>query len=190
MWAEKYFPEDVRQWCEGRAWLWRALLLAYLLYAGLRQFADPEYSSLFSAITFGLHELGHVIFSPLGGFMGILGGSLTQLAAPLTTALLFWRQREYFGVSVAGAWLCFSFFNLAVYIGDARSMDLPLLGLTDDPLHDWNYLLGRMGLLAWDHSLARLAQFLGALVWAGSMLWGAGLLLVMRSLRSQRDNSG
>ena len=156
--------------------MWRGVLLLYLLYAGVEQLFDPEYSSVFSALTFGLHELGHVLFTPRGEFLMVLGGSLTQILAPLTTAILFLRQREYFGFSVAGSWLCFSLYNLATYVGDARAMNLPLLSLSDDPLHDWNYLLNRVGLLTWDQQLAQILRLTGAAVWITSILWGAWLL--------------
>jgi hypothetical protein len=171
--------DDAADWCQGKSWLWRGAVLLYLLYAGVQQLSDPEYGSVFSAITFGLHELGHVLFSPCGEFLMVLGGSLTQVLAPLITAILFLRQREYLGLSVAGSWLCFSLYNLALYVGDARVMNLPLLGLNDDPLHDWNYLLSRMGLLTWDHRLAQILRLTGAAVWLTSILWGAWLLWQM-----------
>jgi hypothetical protein len=176
-WLE--YRDDAADWCQGKSWLWRGALLLYLLYAGVRQLFDPQYGSVFSAITFGLHELGHVLFSPCGEFLMVLGGSATQVLAPLITAILFLRQREYFGLSVAGSWLCFSLYNLALYVGDARAMNLPLLGLSDDPVHDWNYLLTCMGWLAWDQWLAQILRLTGAAVWLASMLWGAWLLAQM-----------
>ncbi len=128
--------DDAADWARGRWWLPRLLLLLYLAYAAFKHFRDPEYSTfLFGGVTFGIHELGHVIFSPLGEFMGIAGGSLAQVLAPLLAGLtfLFWQrdgepQRDYFALAVAGFWLSFSLHNLALYVGDARRQLLPLLG--------------------------------------------------------------
>jgi hypothetical protein len=48
-----------------------------------------------------VHEAGHVLFSPFGELLEVAGGSITQVAAPILVALLFLRQREYFGIAVA-----------------------------------------------------------------------------------------
>lgn len=174
--------EDAADWARGRWWAPRLLLLAYLAYAALQHFRDPEYSTfLFGGVTFGVHELGHVVFSPLGEFVGIAGGSLAQILAPILVGVgfLFWQrdgepQRDYFALSVAAFWLSFSLHNLAMYVGDARHQDLPLLGLSSDPIHDWNYLLGSMGLLEYDlrfAGLIRLAAVGISLVALGFSAW-------------------
>ena len=181
--------DDAADWASGRWWLPRLPLLAYLAYAFWHHFRDPDYSSfLFGAVTFGVHELGHVVFSPFGEFLGFAGGSIAQFLAPLAAGLgfLFWQregepQRDYFAFAVAGSWLSFSLYNLATYIGDARRQLLPLLGLSSDPQHDWAYLLGHLGLLQHDLKIAgmvRLAAFASGVL---SLLFGAWLLKKMAS---------
>jgi len=177
--SELSFREDAMEWCRGRYWIWRAPLLAYLAYAGVQHMRFIYYSSLFGGITFGIHELGHVIFSFLGQFIGVAGGSLAQLLAPLAAGAILLRQRDYYGVSVAGSWLSFSLYNLATYIADARAQELPLLGLTDDPIHDWHYLLTQTGLLNYDTILAFLTRCLGFAVLTASLALGAWLCWVM-----------
>lgn len=174
--------EDAADWAEGRWWAPRLALWIYLAYAAFRHLEDPEYSSfLFGAVTFGVHELGHVVLSPLGEFLGIAGGSLAQILAPILVGLgfLYWQQdgepqRDYFALAVAGVWLAFSLHHLALYVGDARRQLLPLLGLSSDPLHDWAYLLGHFGLLDHDRRLAsliRLAALLTSLLSLGFSAW-------------------
>ena len=58
--------DDAMAWATGRRWAPRALLLAYLTYAGCRHLTDSEYGSIFSGITLAIHELGHVLFGFLG----------------------------------------------------------------------------------------------------------------------------
>src|SRR6185437_10841111 len=108
--------DDALAWCQGRGWTWRALLLAYLAYVSCRTLTDSEYWNIFAGITLVVHESGHVIFSPFGEMLEVAGGSIMQIATPLIAAALFLRQREYFGISVALAWLSMSFANLATYI--------------------------------------------------------------------------
>lgn len=166
---------DAEAWCAGRSWAWRAALLLYLGWAGVRHLRDPLYSSLFGGITFGIHELGHLLLSWAGRFLGTAGGSLAQVAAPAAAAFLLYRQRDYFGVAVGGAWEAFSLWNLATYAGDARAQELPLIGLTADPVHDWNWMLSKLGILTWDAGLAAATRIAAFLVWAGSMALGGWL---------------
>ena len=102
-------------------WAPRALILAYLGYAGYRHLTDSEYGSIFSGITLAIHELGHVLFGFFGEWLAVAGGSITQLAAPVAVVLILLRQRDYFGVAFGGAWLSMSLSNLAVYVADARA---------------------------------------------------------------------
>src|SRR5205823_6436586 len=112
-------------------------------------------SGFFSAITFLIHELGHVLFRPFGEWMSVLGGSLAQLAAPAITAILFFRQPDYFAVTVAGVWLSTAVYELAIYVEDASTMTLPLSSSSAEAYHDWNYLLTSVNLLEWDQVFAR-----------------------------------
>ncbi len=155
-------------------------MLAYVAYAGWRHYSDPEYGSIFSGITLAIHELGHVIFGPFGEWLGIAGGSITQLAAPLAVALIMLRQRDYFGVAVGGGWLSISLSNLAVYIADARAEDLPLYSLGGgDVIHDWNYLLGSLHLLPKDAAIAGGVRFAALVFLVLSVFLGAWLCRVM-----------
>jgi hypothetical protein len=157
------------------------MLLAYLAYVSVRSLNDYEYWTIFAGITLGVHEAGHVIFGPFGELLAIAGGSITQVAAPLIVAWLFLRQREYFGISVAFAWLSMSLCNLATYVGDARAQDLPLVSIGDgDPIHDWHFLLGHFGMLGQDQALARFARFLSVISLLLAIAWGVWLLNAMR----------
>jgi hypothetical protein len=156
-------------------------LLAYLAYVTVRSLNDYEYWTIFAGITLGVHEAGHVVFGAFGELLAVAGGSIMQLAAPVIVALLFLRQREYFGISVALAWLAMSLCSLATYIGDARSQDLPLVSMGGgDPIHDWHFILAHFGMLGDDHALARFARFLSVISLLLALAWGAWLCNAMR----------
>ncbi len=179
--------DDARAWARGRWWIVRAPLLLYLAVVGVRHLRDPEHASLlFGGVTFGIHELGHVLFAPLGQWMSIAGGSLSQILAPIAAGavLLLYRkdgepQRDWFGASVALAWLSFSMWNLATYVDDADDQALALIGMTDEPIHDWNYLLDSLGLLAADDALAGFLRVLAFATWLGALAFGGWLLNTM-----------
>jgi hypothetical protein len=175
---------DAAVWAEGRAWPPRALLLAVLAYLGWRHLAEPEYGGIFGGLTLGVHELGHVVFSPFGEWLATAGGSLLQVAAPVALAYGFLRQRDYYAITVAGAWEGMSLSNLATYIGDARAQELDLVSpFSGDPQHDWNYLLGSLGLLPQDHLIAGLVRLAALLTLVASLGLGARLCVVMARSR-------
>ena len=104
-------------------------------------------------------------------------GSLVQVAGPIAAGFVLWRQRDWFGITVAGAWLSSSLHALAAYVGDARARELPLVGLVPDPIHDWEWILGHLGILSWDRGLAGILRFgsavvgIAAVVAGGWMCW-------------------
>ncbi|HSG82396.1 MAG TPA: hypothetical protein VLC48_09105 [Gemmatimonadota bacterium] len=185
------FLQSARRWSQGRAWSWRSLILAYLAYAALRSIQDPDYRSLFSAITLAFHEMGHILFGPFGQTLMIAGGSITQLAIPVVAALLLLKQQgDYFGFSVGTAWLGLSSLDLARYIGDARAMELPLVSLGPEAEHDWFYLLSRMSWLRYDTRIAGAVAALGTVVLVLSIAFGVWLCLGMARRRAAEEVPG
>ncbi|HEY7863531.1 MAG TPA: hypothetical protein VIE39_07725 [Thermoanaerobaculia bacterium] len=168
--------EDAADWCRGRSPWWRLPILLWLAWSAWRILRDPEAPSILGGITFGIHELGHLVTMGLGTFVSVACGSLFQVLAPLLVGALLARQRDYFGVCFAAGWLGYSLTSLSVYVGDARARQLPLLGFTDDPIHDWNYLLGKLGLLSADKALAGALRVGAAAVWLSGIACGAWLL--------------
>jgi len=155
---------DMRAWCRGRWWPPRLAMLVWFGYMWVHMMRDPEYSVVFHALNLGIHELGHYLWIPFGEFMMFLGGSMTQCLAPLISVPLFYRQRDYFAMVFCFGWLSTSCYSLATYIGDARAQVLPLVTPGGgEPLHDWFYLLGKLGLLNHDHALATMTRGLGFL---------------------------
>lgn len=182
------FLDASRRWASGRSWHWRALILGYLIYAALRSLNDPDYGNIFFGITLAFHEMGHILFAPFGELLMVAGGSITQLAIPVIAALLLlWRQRDYFGFAVCGAWLGFSALNLARYVGDARALQLPLVSLGPEAEHDWWYLLSRMGWLRYDTRIAGLVQGIGSVLLIAFLVFAAWLCWVM-ARGSARDD--
>lgn len=182
------FLSDAAEWARGRMWIPRAILLLYLSYAVVRFLREPLSSTMFSGITLAFHEMGHLIFGFAGHFIGSLMGSGTQLLIPIIVIIIFARQPDYFGIAVGGFWLAFSLFELANYVGDARAMELPLVGFSDDPEHDWHYLLGTTGLLSLDTTFAFLLRVVATLTGVSSLAFAVWLLLIMaRSPRRFRE---
>ena len=172
--------DDIENWCQGRIWYGRALLLLWLVWVGIEHFRDPIYTSLFGGLNLGIHEAGHLVFRFDGEFLMVAGGTILQLAAPVGAAIMFLRQPDYFALAVCGAWLSTNLYNVATYMADARAMELPLVSLGGgDTIHDWHYMLTHLHLLVWDTRLASFTRFLGFLAMWGSIAFGAWILWKM-----------
>ena len=108
------------------------------------------------------HEAGHVIFGFFGDFIAALGGSLNQVLIPAVCAGYFLAHHQPASAAIPLAWTGESLTDVAVYVADGRARALPLLA--EGLIHDWNYLLGRTGLLDWAETLGRLAYATGVLL--------------------------
>ena len=80
--------------------------------------------SFLHSINLPFHEAGHILFSPFGRFMTILGGSLMQVLIPLVCAVSFGRRRDWFAMLACTWWAGQNLIDLAPYIADARALQL------------------------------------------------------------------
>jgi hypothetical protein len=148
--------------------LWTAVLLVSPLDAAMNSFVHM--------VNLVFHEAGHIILSPFGRFMTILGGSLMQVLIPLICAGTFlWQQEDPYGASVCVWWAGESLLDVAPYINDARSLDLMLLGGPANAVegHDWEAILTSLGWIHLDHAIARGAWWLGFVTMVAALSWGA-----------------
>ncbi len=127
------------------------------------------------------HEAGHLLFSPFGRFLQVLGGSLGQILMPLICAGAFlFKNRDAFGASVALWWTAQNFMDVAPYINDARALELILLGGVTgkdvEDYHDWEQILGWMGWLEYDHTIAHASYNLGIVLMLLAFSWGGYVL--------------
>ena len=132
-------------------------------------------------INLPFHEAGHIIFSPLGRFLTILGGTLGQLLMPFICLCAFLiKNRDPFGASVGLWWVGQNFMDIAPYINDARALELVLLGGVTgkdvEDYHDWENILGTLGWLQYDHAIAQASYRLGILLMVAAFIWGGYML--------------
>src|SRR5437867_5685025 len=162
----------------------RAAVYGLLVFWGMKFIATPMETNYVGGhfmhnINLPFHEAGHLVFLPFGRFMTVLGGSLGQLLMPAICLGAFLFHNNAFGASAALWWFAESLMDLAPYINDARDLELMLLGgVTGKEVegHDWEYNLGHLGWLKYDHAIARDAYKLAILVMLLALIWGAYLL--------------
>lgn len=182
------WARQARTWLEvrveGQRWWYRLpllLVMAWLLRGYLTQF---QYSTIFSGITLGFHEMGHAFFGWFGNrTLTAAGGTIFQLAVPLGAALyLLVKQRDPFGATVGIFWLGTSLVDAGIYAADALVQELPLVspfGPVDSSSHDWTTLLLRVGRISRAQEIGGALQAAGLWVMVASILAGAWILRLM-----------
>jgi len=148
-------------------WTWRLLTHA---------FEQPVVDGLFMhTVDLMFHEAGHKIFAPFGEFMRVFGGTLMQCLVPIICAVAFFRNRDLFAVAMMGWWLGENLQDVGMYIDDARSLRLMLLGGgtgAEIEGHDWEHLLTMMNAMHLDHAIGHTVQIIGAILMIAGLGYG------------------
>lgn len=165
----------------------KSLLLLLLLFltfkfgfSSIKQGAAG--GSFLHMVNLPFHEAGHILFRPFGRIITSLGGTLAQLLMPIVClVVLLFQTRDPFGGAVCLWWFGENLLDIAPYIDDARSLTLPLVGgnfgySSPYGFHDWQFVLTELGLLQFDHFIARLSHLFGVAVMVVALSW-AGIVL-------------
>lgn len=132
-------------WDTVKTWTPSAIVGA----AGLYYILTRTHYGLLDAADLFVHELGHLVFAFMGEPLRMAGGTLLQIIVPSLFAFGFLKGAYRPGVQFSLFWLGQNFLNISVYAQDARRQMLPLVG-GPHARHDWNWMLGQLGILEWD----------------------------------------
>lgn len=151
-------------------------LTVLLAVYGFRMLVHPDAGWLMDSVDLPIHETGHLVFSPFGEVMQFLGGTLFQIIVPAVFTGYFVKSRDRHAAFTCSWWVAQNFWNISVYVADARSELLPLVGGGE---HDWAFLLGRFGWLNQDHVIAHDVWLAGVMLYVVSI--GGALLAVLNA---------
>ncbi len=150
-----------------RAGLAGAAILVLAVLSHRRDFVP-----VLGLVDLGFHELGHLLTYWLPDLVTASMGSITQVAVPAGLAVYFakWRE-EVPSATLMVAWAGSSARNVAVYIGDAPTERLQLIGGD----HDWAFIFHRLDAMTMAPRVADLVGFLGSMTIAVAFLWAASV---------------
>ncbi|MBE9079915.1 hypothetical protein IQ241_21930 [Romeria aff. gracilis LEGE 07310] len=159
-----------------------AIVAVIALYGALWAI-EPSYSGWQGLLHFpdlAIHETGHLLFLPLGHFLMILGGSLTQILFPGVFTGYFLYSRQFFSSAVTLFWTGQNFMDVAIYMGDAPYRELPLT-VDNIDAHDWWNLFNMMGCLDQAGLIAGLTHAVGVLLYLAAVAAGVWFSRIERS---------
>lgn len=161
-----------------------------------REGYDAWIMNFLHCINLPVHEAGHVVFGFFGSrLLTTLGGSLFQVMMPLVFCFALWiKPRDILGASVGLWWAFQNCVDVAMYIGDALPMKLPLInGVTgaESPygFHDWNYILGETGKLIYYDDIERWVLRIAFVGMFLCILWAAWSLFYYRFYQRKDSKS-
>lgn len=164
---------DLRGWVRTERRAEHVLALLVVLACLWWPFARGVRVPLLGFVDLAVHEAGHVLFLWAPTDLMLAMGNGFQALVPLVFAFAFVvRHRDLAGGAATLAWCAAALQDASVYIRDAPTRDLPLLG--PESSHDWWQLLGRHGWLDAADELAGLVWFVGLCTW----LFAAAVLVV------------
>jgi hypothetical protein len=152
---------------------WRAALTLVLAAYGWVCLRDPSRYRWLDSLDLAIHETGHLVFAVGGETLAILGGTLMQLIVPAVFVTALWQAGDRHGATVPLWWAGQNCWNISVYVKDARTQELPLVGGGE---HDWTTLLDQWGWLERDQALGGAVYLLGFLLYMAAIVGGWMLL--------------
>ena len=103
--------------------------LGLLCLLGFQAFVRGVRVPLLGWIDLAIHEAGHLFFMPLPDLGTAAMGSGFQVFVPLFLAAAFWwREHDPLGTAVCLGWAGTSMQDASVYIADAPTQSLQLIG--------------------------------------------------------------
>ena len=133
-------------------------------------FEQQERIPVVKWVNLGIHELGHMLTYSASDVFNAMAGSIAQVAVPLLIAMyFFFRRGDWVAAGVCLAWAASSAVEVSLYVADAPTQKLELIG----DKHDWAFILGPDGYKALDQSasladtirnVASVAVVIGALL--------------------------
>ena len=112
-------------------------------------FEQNDQIPVLTYVNFGIHEAGHMLTYSWSEVVTAMMGSIAQVAVPvLLAAYFFFRRGDWVGAGVCLAWAATSAVEVQLYVADAPTEELDLIG----GRHDWAFILGPEGYDAMDRS--------------------------------------
>lgn len=177
-----YVPENIDPasfWARAVTLACFALWGFYFINAGVDW--EKIGGSFLHGPNLAFHEFGHILFSPFGRFMTILGGSLFQILLPLGLMAVFMiKQRDNFAASITLWWCGQNFIDVAPYIDDAKYRALPLVGGGGEESHDWGNLLTMMNALESTHKISHGCFYIGCALILTALVWSFQILRLQK----------
>lgn len=141
-------------------------------------------------VNFGVHEASHLAVMFLPQIWVAMAGSAGEIGFTFLLLYATRKGKAYFASVFAGLWIMLALRSAGIYMADARSQVLELIGPGETTVHDWNYVFGQLNLLNYDTLIGGILSYLGNTVGLVALIYGANLIYRKRiGLRPKKHDS-
>ncbi len=127
-------------------WIAGLAAIAALYWIGFEQ---DDRIPVLTYVNLGIHEAGHMFTYSASELTTALAGSIAQVAVPVLMGSYFFLFRgDWIAAGLCLAWGATSALEVAIYVADAPTQELDLIG----GKHDWAFILGPEGYDAMEKS--------------------------------------
>jgi hypothetical protein len=157
------------------------IFFVYLFTQILGFHADDAHNILLSGlylVEFGVHEGSHIVTAWLPPIVTASAGSIGEVLFTVFVLIAAIKGRAYFAAVFAGLWVMFSMHNAGLYMADARAQLIPLIGPSENPIHDWHFVFGQLGWLGNDTLIGGTVVNVGVGIGVLSLVWGLFLIIL------------
>lgn len=166
-------------------WLFGLYLFVKLLDFELGGQANSFFVLVMQSVNFFLHEMAHLFAAFLPDLLTAAAGSGSELLLGLGLIIGGFLGKTYFASLFGFLWFMLAAHATADYMADARSQSMPLVSFGGgDPIHDWNFIFGKLGLLEQDTLIAGMMRWSGTL--AGLFGLGFSAWLIIGMMQAKR----
>jgi hypothetical protein len=128
-------------------------------------------------IQFGVHEASHIVFGFLPAIFVAASGSLSEIAFTSLVAFAAFKAKAYFAGIFSLLWVMMAMNSAGIYMADARSQAMPLIGPGDNVQHDWNFVFTQLGWLNADTMIGGSLRVFGDVIGVIALVYGLFLLV-------------
>lgn len=172
------------------AWLFAIFLFFNLLRFQLGEPSPTFVVTVMQSLNFFLHEMSHLFMSFAPNIITAMAGSGSELLLGLGLIIGAFLTRCYFASVFCFLWFMLSTQATADYMADARSQNMSLVSFGGgDPVHDWNFIFGKLGLLEQDQLIAGIVRGIGIVLAVAALLFTAYLMIRMAQARADKKHA-
>ncbi len=190
------FKASLETYVQGKTWYWYVPFWLFGLYLFIRLFsfrlgeaAPSFFISVAQSFDFVLHEMAHLLTAFLPSILTAAAGSASELLLGTALIITAFVVRSYFASLFCFLWFMLATQATADYMADARTQDLPLVSFGGgDPIHDWNYVFSKLGLLEQDTLIAGVVRGIGVLAAVCGLLFSGWLIIRIFRAKSAAES--
>jgi hypothetical protein len=183
--------QNITAYVKGKTWYWYIPLWVLSLYAFVEilQYDPNEPLPLIVAIPqsfdFFLHEMAHIVTAFLPAVLTASAGSLSEILLGTTLIYTAFRTRGYFASVFCFLWFMLACQSAGTYMADARSQKLALVSLgamlsgSDETIHDWHFVFGKLHILALDKVIGYSVRSVGVIAGLFGLAFSAWIIYQM-----------